>query len=254
MAISESTRIPGLSRVRRRIVEAGKALAVAGVLSPSHHGNISVRLPDTELILLTGASAISALRVDDLALLDLDGQIIEGRLAPSAAEIIRMHTGIYRKRADVGAVIHTHSPFVTTFAVANVPLPVVAEPLVRFGIVEPVPVAAYAPRGSDAAVANIVEAVGPETRAVLLQNHGALAFAETLDQARHLILILEETAQSALRAAALGGATEIPPAARRAAQERAAAFEAHGALTAAEHHDYHDHDHHGHDHAGHHHH
>ncbi|HEU5327735.1 MAG TPA: class II aldolase/adducin family protein [Thermomicrobiales bacterium] len=221
-----------LGQARRDIIDAAAGLVQAQVLSPSQHGNISVRIPGADVIMLTSVSSLADVTREGLAALDLDGNVIEGQIAPTSAEIIKMHTEVYRKRADVGGVIHTHSPFATTFAVANKPLALVSEALVRFGIEEPIPVAAYAPRGSRESVSNIVDVVGPKTKAVLLQNHGLLAFAETVAAAKHLVLVIEEAAQAAILASALGGATVIPAAMMHYTRQRAEEYATRGALTA----------------------
>jgi len=106
-----------------------------------------------------------------LGLLDLDGRVIEGQINPVTHEIVHMHTAVYKRRADVGAVIHTHSPYSTSFAVANRPLEVFSEALARFGIDEPIPVAAYAPPDSPA---------GPP--AALMRLPGAVARVRARDR------------------------------------------------------------------------
>lgn len=221
-----------LDQARQQIVEAAAGLVRASVLSPSQHGNISVRLKGTDLMFLTGVSSLANVTADGLPLLRLDGSVVEGEVHPSSAEIIRMHTEVYRKRDDIGGVIHTHSPFGTSFAVANKPIDLVSEAMVRFGIEEPIPVAAYAPRGSKESVSNIVDVIGAKTKAVLLQNHGILTFAETVGMAMHLVLIIEEAAQAALNAAAIGGATVIPASMLHYTQQRAQDFAARGAVKA----------------------
>ena len=85
-----------------------------------------------------------------------DGESVEGAIEPVAREIVDMHACVYRERDDVHAVIHTHSPRATSFALAHKPLPVVYEAFLRFGITEEIPVAEWAPRGSSESVANIV--------------------------------------------------------------------------------------------------
>lgn len=145
-------------------------------------------------------------------------------MTPVSAEIVHMHTRVYQRRPDVGSVLHTHSPFATAFAVAGRPIECWAEPLVRAGITEPVPVAAYAPRGSDEAVQNIVAAIGPQTKAVLLANHGVLVFHEDLQMAAQVQFALEEAAQVGLYALSLGGPKIIPPELARSALMRAEEF------------------------------
>ena len=232
MATQAPVSTQDVSKYRQSIVDAGKSLVQARVLSPSLHGNMSARLPGTETILLTSGSSLAEMHPDDLALLDLDGRVIEGQINPVTHEIVHMHTAVYRKRADVGAVIHTHSPYSTSFAVANRPLEVFSEALARFGIDEPIPVAAYAPRGSRESVSNIVDVIGPKTRAVLLQNHGILTFAEDIATARTLVLVMEEAAQLAINATILGGATVIPQELLRYTQQRARDFAAQGVVSA----------------------
>ena len=232
MATQAPVSTQDVSKYRQSIVDAGRALVQARVLSPSLHGNMSARLPGTETILLTSGSSLAEMHPDDLALLDLDGRVIEGQINPVTHEIVHMHTAVYRKRADVGAVIHTHSPYSTSFAVANRPLEVFSEALARFGIDEPIPVAAYAPRGSRESVSNIVDVIGPKTRAVLLQNHGILTFAEDIATARTLVLVMEEAAQLAINATILGGATVIPAELLHYTQQRARDFAAQGVVSA----------------------
>src|SRR4029453_10546051 len=141
------------------------------------------------------------------------GEPVEGAIEPVAREIVGMHACVYRERDDVNAVIHTHSPRATSFALAHKPLPVVYEAFLRFGIVEEIPVAEWAPRGSPEAVANIVAQRRQHTTtpAVLLGNHGLLAFGHDALAAAQLIVIMEEAAALLLDADALGGAKPFPP-------------------------------------------
>jgi L-ribulose-5-phosphate 4-epimerase len=220
---------------RQAIVRASNDLASAGVLSASRHGNWSVRIPGTDTMLLTGSS-LSSLDPTQMALLSLDGEILEGSLAPVAAEIVQMHACVYRERPEVGSVVHTHSPFTTAFAVAGRPLEAFAEALVRnSGSTEPVPVAPYAPRGSDEAVANIVTALksSPHQRAVLLGNHGLLAFGADVAGARGMVFATEEAAYAAILASAIGTPQVIPAHLAVQADQRRREFDAAGPMRAS---------------------
>jgi L-ribulose-5-phosphate 4-epimerase len=185
-----------IGQLRNQITEGARALVSAGVLSGTLHGNWSVRIPGADRMLLTGSS-LGDLKPESLAILTLAGEVIEGELSASSAEIIRMHTAVNKERPDVGSVVHTHSPFSTAFAVANRPLDCFAEILARMGCPDQIPVAAYGPRGSDQAVANIVDALhrAPDQHAILLANHGILAFGPDVATARQMVFALEETAQ-----------------------------------------------------------
>lgn len=221
-------------QLRAEIAEGARSLIAAGVLSGTLHGNWSVRLPGTDRMLLSGSS-LGDLTPESLAVLTLDGQVVEGELSATSAEIIRMHTAVYLERPDVGSVVHTHSPYSTAFAVANRPLGCYAEILARLGCADPVPVAAYGPRGSDQAVENIVRALQrtPNQNAVLLANHGILAFGANVAAARQMVFALEETAQLAILASAIGTAQLIPAHMVAAAHDRRMTFETTGAVTAA---------------------
>jgi L-ribulose-5-phosphate 4-epimerase len=197
---------------RTQMVEAAQRLAQSGVLSHSGHGNMSVRLPGDEGMLITSVSHLGQLTTERLAVASFDGEALEGQINPGTREIIAMHAGVYRERPDVSAVIHTHSPQATTFALAHVPLPVVYEAFLRFGIVEDIPVTLWAPRGSSESVSYIVDQLKahPGIPAVLLGNHGLLAFGKTPAAAAQIIIIMEEAAAMTLAARSLGGAQSFP--------------------------------------------
>ncbi|MFN8444029.1 MAG: class II aldolase/adducin family protein [Caldilineaceae bacterium] len=197
---------------REQLIAAANRLFESGVMSHSGHGNLSVRLPEANQLLLTSGGQIDKLTPEQFVIVTFDGELVEGEIQSVAREIVGMHSSVYRERPKVNAVIHTHSPRATSFAIANKPLPVVYEAFLRFGIVEDIPVATWAPRGSAEAVAYIVEQLRqhPLTPALLLGNHGLLSFAANPAAAAHLIIIMEEAAELLLDAQALGGARPFP--------------------------------------------
>lgn len=207
------------SAAREAVAEACAALVGAGVLSASGHGNVSARL-DGQRMLLTPAGLSTPPPPPALAVVGFDGVVQEGRLIPSVAEIVSMHTAVYRCRPQAGAVVHTHSPAVTAFALAHVPLPCRYEALLRHGQARDVPVVDWAPRGSAASVDGITRALErcPDTSAVLLANHGLLAVGPTPAAAASLVVALEEAAAAEVAASALGGAKAFPPGALDAVQ------------------------------------
>ncbi|MBW3609090.1 MAG: class II aldolase/adducin family protein [Actinobacteria bacterium] len=197
---------------RAQMVEAAGVLESSGVMSHTGHINFSARI-DGRRMMLTSSGLIAELRADTLAVVDFDGNVEDGRLNASTAEIVGMHAAVYRQREDVGAVLHTHSPHVTAFALANHPLPCRYEALLRRGQSGEVPVVPWAPRGSDEFFEGIATtlAAAPETNAVLLGNHGLLAFGSSAIAAVKLVMTLEEAAEAELAAVALGGAKDMSP-------------------------------------------
>lgn len=196
---------------REAVAEAARALFAAGVMSHSGHANLSARVGD-DAMLLTVAGQVRNLRPGQLALVGLDRAVLEGELDPANAEIVAMHSEVYRARPGVGGIIHTHSPRLLAFAMAARPLPCRYEALLRFGQATEVPVVPWAPRGSERSVGGIVDALRehPATQAVLLSNHGVLVFAGDPGQGAALLTVLEEAAEAELAAGALGGAVEFP--------------------------------------------
>lgn len=198
---------------RHQVVEAVDLLFRAGVMSHSGHANFSCRLAGERLLLTTG-TVVRDLQVEAMVALGPGGEVEEDSDA-CGGEVAAMHLAVYRARPETKAVVHTHSPALTAFAVANRPLPCRYETLHRFGgQVGDVPVAPWTPgRRDHAFLDGIAAALGaqPGTRAVLLANHGVLALAPSPAEAAMLIIALEEAAAAELGAAVIGGGRDFPP-------------------------------------------
>ena len=215
-----------------QVLDAAARVVAGGAISANGHGNVSLRVPDADEMYCTSAPSLKGLTPEGAVRVSLDGTLLEGQLPPVQGAVVAMHTAMYQDRPDVGCVVHTHSPFATAYAVANRPIDCWIEALAMFGLADGVPVAAYGPRGSEQAVANIREAVRPGIPAVLLANHGVLVFHRTAELALLVGGVVEEAAQAAIHAMALGGPVEIPGDMRAAALQRAMAFDTAGTKTA----------------------
>lgn len=213
------------SQVRKEIIQAAVALRDAGLMYRGHHANLSARLSEDTMLMTRGGN-VANLDDDSFAVIRTDGTVLEGEVMPAQAEIIEMHAAVYRARPSVGGIIHTHAPHATVFAVAHEPIPVVYEPLMRFGMTEAAPVIPWAPRGSDASVSGIVEAVKqkPGVSAVLLANHGVLAFGKSPAETAQLLATLDEAAELILQARLIGGEKPLPAQAFQQIEERKKEF------------------------------
>jgi L-ribulose-5-phosphate 4-epimerase len=207
---SDSTQV--LQILKEQLVQATQRLFQAGVMSHSGHGNMSVRLSGAEQMLLASTGLQSQPTPEQVAVVTFDGEVIEGTLESATREIVAMHAAVYRVRPQANCVMHTHSPRVTSFALAHQPLPCVYEAFLRFGVTDDIPVAAWAPRGSRESVTNIVEQLRqhPDVPAVLLANHGLLAFGRDPFSTVFLIISMEEAAELTLNARELGGEQPFP--------------------------------------------
>ena len=215
-----------------QVIAAASVVLAGGAISHNGHGNVSLRVAGEDEMYFTSASSLHGLTPAGIARVGLDGQLREGNLPPIQGAVVAMHTAMYADNPEVGCVIHTHAPYATAYAVANQPIDCWIEALAMFGLPDGVPLAGYAPRGSDEAVANIRGAVRPGNPAVLLANHGVLVFHKNIDLAALALGVVEEAAQASINARGLGGPVAIPEAMRAAALQRAMSFAAAGTRTA----------------------
>lgn len=172
-------------------------------------GNISARLPGSNLVLIKASGVpFRDMRPGDVVVVDLDGNVVEGRGGPSKE--VRFHLGIYRARPDVGAVLHTHSPWASAYAALGRPIPlVVAWARDRLGRV---PVVGYAPPGSAELARMVVEAFrDPRVSAALLKDHGVVVAGRDLRDALDLAEVVEDAAKVAALCELLSSARGVRP-------------------------------------------
>ncbi len=173
---------------RRKVAEVAREMAALGLVTGSS-GNVSLKLG--ELILITPSGVpYGDLRPAQIVAIDLAGRPVSGRGIPSSEW--RMHVAIYRARADVRAIVHTHSPYATAASFCD-QLPVVHdEGRLLFG--EGIPVSRHAPPGTWELAEAVAKALGGG-KAALVARHGAVAVGATLREALLLAEKLEEAAR-----------------------------------------------------------
>ena len=215
-----------------QVTEIARRVVASGAISANGHGNVSVRVPGADEMYFTAGPSLRDHPVSSVVRVRLDGTLLEGELPPIQGAVVAMHTAMYADHAEVGCVLHTHSPYATAYAVARQPIGCWVEALAMFGLPDGVPVAGYGPRGSAEAVAAIRSAVLPGVPAVLLANHGVLVFHRTPELAITVGGVVEEAAMAGVNAAAIGGPVEIAPELRAAALQRAMAFDSRGTVRA----------------------
>jgi L-ribulose-5-phosphate 4-epimerase len=200
-------------RLRDDLLAAVGQLHDAGVLPLTGSSNGSVRLASNPQHILLSARGLRAdLRDEDFGVVDLDGALIGGWLDSHVQPVVGMHTTIYRRRAQAGAVLHTHSLSATAFALAHRPIPLHYEPLLYRGQLQEIPVTDYGRRDRGDLIGRVTDTIEahPQSKATLLANHGLLAWDSTAQTTATLIVTIEEAAAITLKAAALGGSQPIP--------------------------------------------
>jgi len=170
-------------------------------------GNVSGRDSDTGYVVIKPSGiSYDLLSPENLVIIDLQGNVIEGDLMPSVDT--DSHLYVYKHRDDVGGVVHTHSPYATAFAILGRPIPVYLTAMAdEFGC--SVPVSNYARIGGDEIGKEIVEKIG-KSPAILLKNHGVFTIGATPLHAVKAAVMLEDIAKTVHLALQLGQPDEIP--------------------------------------------
>jgi L-fuculose-phosphate aldolase len=190
--------------LRRDLVRFSKWLYRLGFV-PGTCGNLSVRLNAYRLLVTPTGVNKALLKAEDMVIVDMDGRLLAGSRRVTSE--IGMHLAVYHDREDVCAVIHSHPPIATAFACSGRALNEVPcqEAIMTLGAV---PLAPYATTGTDEVAASIAPLVG-DHEAILLANHGALSYGETLLDAFLKMETVEHLAHVALVAHQLGSVTPL---------------------------------------------
>ncbi len=143
-------------------------------------GNFSTRAGKDLIAITPSGVKYDQINVDDISVVDLKGNLIEG-LAPSSEA--PLHTAIYRNLAEVGGICHTHSSYAITFAMLGEEIP--PANLELFACGAPIPVAPWACPGTQKVGEITVEIFKsrPDLKVVLLDKHGLVAIGSDLNHA-----------------------------------------------------------------------
>lgn len=164
-----------LENERNAIVEYGRKLITAQLTTGSG-GNLSLYNRAQGLLAIKPSGVdYFEMRPEDVVVMDIDGCVVEGDLAPSSET--RFHLALLRNRPDINAVVHTHQVYATTIACMRWELPAVHY-LVGFSG-NKVPLADYATFGTQELSDNILRAIG-SYNACLMANHGIVTVGATL--------------------------------------------------------------------------
>lgn len=160
----------------------------------TNDGNITVKVSPTEIWVTPTGVSKGYMTTDMMVKMDLDGNIVAGSYKPSSE--IKMHLRVYRENPLVCGVVHAHPINATSFAIAGIPLdaPILVEAILQLGAV---PIAHYAKPGTY----DVADSIAPycnDYNAVLLSNHGALTWGNSLMQAYNRMEVLETYAKMAL--------------------------------------------------------
>ena len=188
--------------IKKQICEIGKRIYNRGMVA-SNDGNISVKLKDNEFLCTPTGVSKGFMTPEYICKVDAKGNVLQAYEGFKPSSEIKMHMRVYKERPDVNSVVHAHPVYATSFAIAGIPLtePIMPEAVIALGCV---PIAEYGTPSTEE-IPDAVSKYLPYYDAVLLENHGALAFSDSLLNAYHKMESVEFYAQLLYQAKMLGG-------------------------------------------------
>lgn len=195
------------AEIRAELLKYTKRAYFQDKLFAATSGNLSVYDRNAGRMYITPSSyPYEDMTEDDMMVIDLDGTILEGIHRPSSEW--KLHAAIYRAFPDMCAVVHTHSPYATSFAIRNTPIPVVLYEIAWF-LGGDIPIARRALPGTPAVGENCVKALRGRY-GCLMGNHGAVAMGDTLSRAYTRATYIEDAAKAYSLALSHGPVEPIP--------------------------------------------
>jgi L-fuculose-phosphate aldolase len=170
-------------------------------------GNFSVRLRDNEILITPAGLPKAFLRPEQVAHIDLTGQVLTGEARPSTE--VSMHVTAYRERPEMRAICHAHPKHAVAFTLAGLTLDlcVIPEVVVTIGSI---PTAPYGTPGTQELPESIREVIRCSD-VVMLERHGALTMGVNFMDAFRKLEVIEHTAEILYYARTLGGVKELSP-------------------------------------------
>jgi len=196
-----------LEQLKEIVCATNKELPKNGLVTMTS-GNVSGRDFDTNHVVIKPSGVnFDELAPEDMLVVDLDGNIIEGRLKLSVDTATHLY--IYRHMPEVGGAVHTHSNYATSFAALGRPIPVCLTAMGdEFG--GPVPISEYAKIGGEEIGEQVVKHIG-DSPAILLKNHGVFTIGKNPKAALKAAVMCEDVAKTTHLAMLRGQPIEIPP-------------------------------------------
>ncbi|SNX54684.1 L-ribulose-5-phosphate 4-epimerase [Thermoanaerobacterium sp. RBIITD] len=205
-----------LEELKQRVYKMNMMLPKNNLVTMTS-GNVSGRDPETNLVVIKPSGVLyDDMTPDDMVVVDLDGNVVEGKLKPSVDTATHLY--VYRHRSDVNGIVHTHSPYATSFAALGRSIPVYLTAIAdEFGCA--IPVGPYAKIGGEEIGKAIVDYIG-DSPAILMKNHGVFTIGNTPEAALKAAVMVEDTAKTVHLALLLGTPDVIPDEEVKRAHER----------------------------------
>ena len=194
--------------IKKQICDIGRRIYNRGMVA-ANDGNISVKISDHEFLCTPTGVSKGFMTPEYICKVDDKGNVIQANAGFKPSSEIKMHMRVYEKRPDVKSVVHAHPMYATSFAIAGIPLtqPIMPEAVIALGCV---PIAEYGCPSTEE-IPDAVEKYLQYFDAVLLANHGALTYSDSLLAAYMKMESVEFYAQLLYQSKVLGGPKEFTP-------------------------------------------
>ena len=189
----------GEFQLKEQMCDIGRRIWQKGFCA-GNEGNHSYRIGENKVLCTPTGISKGFLRPDDICTVDLEGKQLSGK-RKRTSEIL-LHLAIYKARPDVKAVVHSHPPHATAFAIANVELPTCIHPEAEV-FLGAVKTAKYVTPGDTRLGESILPYV-KDSNTILLQNHGTVTFDVDLEGAYYKLEIVDAYARILLLAKQIG--------------------------------------------------
>lgn len=154
-------------------------------------GNVSGRDAETGYVVIKPSGYnFDEMTPAHMVVVDLEGKVVEGNLKPSTDT--DTHLYVYQRRPDVFGIVHTHSPYASSFAVLGQPIPACLTSSAMLG--GEIPLGGYAPIGGADIGQEIIDKIG-RALAIVMQNHGVFTIGSSPQQATKMAIEVEEIAK-----------------------------------------------------------
>lgn len=205
-----------LEKLKERVYKMNMMLPKNNLVTMTS-GNVSGRDVETGYVVIKPSGIpYEEMQPEDMVVVDLNGNIIEGKWKPSVDTATHLY--IYRHRSDVNGIVHTHSPYATSFAALGKSIPVYLTAIAdEFG--GPIPVGPYAKIGGEEIGEAVIKYIG-QSPAILMKNHGVFTIGKTPEEAVKAAVMLEDVAKTVHLALLLGEPEVIPEEEVKRAHER----------------------------------
>jgi L-fuculose-phosphate aldolase len=192
-----------ITRLKQEMCEIGHRIWVKGFCA-GNEGNHSIRVSEDLLLCTPTRISKGFLTPDQITMVNMRGEQLDTENRFKRTSEVLLHIAIYNKRPDVKAVIHTHSPHATAFAIADVDIPCGIHPEAEVFLGK-VPMAKYAPPSKKELGESVCALIKEDTNVVMMGNHGSVTFSDTLTDAFYRLEILDAYCRMLLLARQVGG-------------------------------------------------